>query len=476
MRFDWEKRATPEGLLQIHRNQKREASDQILKEYNSQSNNDKCRAQWEEASKGKAQLVAYTLQEQHRVSEDKNASPKPPPRSLPVADFLRQEIEEKQAVRAAEKQIAARRREALLQQAAAIAVEQDNRRQAQAQEHRLTKLKERDPELREYMRKLRDKELAAEWEQHQKEKLISMQKVTTAPNLKNTSSCILLGGLKPAQDKKSTQEDVLNDLKLQLKESQRKKAEEISENAAMEAALRQQWDQEEAAAVQKEQEKREMQREFLESAELTRKEQIKRNLERSKAEAEADKRLVTDVKLQEHQETAEDSCAKIKLREDAEKELIRLRAKREDLNAKIEAEKRAERLRLAQEAQDHAESAKEQTRRVQHQAQEILKVNQGLMEAERAKKKVVTEENMTTRSLMDENAVESCAQKAASKQAQRAEAVRISTELAAQIAAKKVRAATQGDLEKAHEDEQRIIEEERRRLVAETIAAFKTSI
>ncbi|KAL4549674.1 hypothetical protein Ndes2526B_g04670 [Nannochloris sp. 'desiccata'] len=74
---------------------------------------------------------------------------------------------------------------------------------------------------------------------------------------------------------------------------------------------------------------------------------------------------------------------------------------------------------------------------------------------------------------MGEIALESGAQKAASKQAQRAEAVRISTQLAAQIAAKKVRAATQSDLEKTHEDEQRAIEEERRRLVAEAIAAYK---
>jgi hypothetical protein len=479
MTFDWEKRATAEGLLQIHRNQIREASDQILKEYTSQSSSNKCRAQWEEASKGKAQLVAYILQEeQHRVSKDKNALPETSTRSLSVADILRQELEEKQALRTAEKQLAARRREALLQQATAIATEGDTKREAQAQERRLTVIKKRDPELREYMRKLRDKELAEDWEQQHKEKLISIQNVTTADDPKSIRSCILLPGasLNPAlskEDKKSAQKGVLDDLKLQLKESQGRKAEERSKNAAIEAALRQQWDQEEEAAVRKEQEKMEMQREFLESADFTRKEQIKYGLERAMEEAEGEKRLVTDIKLQQQQEMVHDSCAKMKLREDAGRELMRVRAQKEDLNTKIDAEKRAERLRLAQEAQNHAESIKEQTRRRQHQAQEIFNANQALIEAERAKKQVVTEENTSLRTIMDGNTVASHAQKATLKQAQRAEAVRISTQLAAQIAAKKVRAATQSDLEKAHEDEQRAIEEERKRLVDETIAAFK---
>ncbi|KAG7666837.1 hypothetical protein NADE_003364 [Nannochloris sp. 'desiccata'] len=475
MRFDWEPRATAEGLLQIHRNQKRESSDQGLKEYTSQSRADKCRAQWEEASQGKAQLVASTLREEPWV-EDKNASPGPPTRSLPVADILKQDLEEKQALKAAEKQLAAVRREALLQQAATIAAERDSRREAQVQEHKLTVLKNRDPEVRECIRKLRDKELAAEWEQHQKEKLILIQKAKSANDPKSTSSCILPGGLTTVlsrEDKKHTQKNELSDLKLQIKESQRRKAEERSENAAMEAALRQQWDREEAAAVREEQEKMEIQREFLKSAEITREWQTKQASKRAMAEAKAEKRLVTDIKLQQQQETAKHSSAKIKLREDAERELINLTAKSEDRNTRIEAEKRSERLRLAQEAQKHAESAKEQTLRRQQQAHAILKVNQALIEVERVKKQALTVEDMNIRRRMGEIALESGAQKAASKQAQRAEAVRISTQLAAQIAAKKVRAATQSDLEKTHEDEQRAIEEERRRLVAEAIAAYK---
>jgi hypothetical protein len=149
MRFDWEPRPTPEGLLQIHRNQKREASDQSLRDYTSQSTSQKSRSQWEESSQRKAQLVAQTL-EQHESSvfqattiSSSSSEAEPRPRNNPpVHVVLQRDEEEKKARRAAEKEVAARRREVLIQQAEAIAAEREKLREAQAQENRLKLLKE----------------------------------------------------------------------------------------------------------------------------------------------------------------------------------------------------------------------------------------------------------------------------------------------------------------------------------------------
>jgi hypothetical protein len=475
MRFDWEPKPTPEGLLQIERNQRRAASDQILKEFTSQSSTDKSRSQWEESSQRKAQLVARILYEEQQQAEsraNKDALSGPLPRNPPVAEILRQESEEKQAFRAAEKELAAQRREALLQQAAAIASTRESKREAQAQKNRLAALRERDPEVKEFVRKLREKELAREWEQQQKANRILPYEEVPTDDIKHTSLPGAQLGL-TTHDKITKQEAVRAELNLQLEESQRRKVLERSEILALEAALQREWKQQEEAALQEEQGKLDIQHDFFKSVEAARAWQLNQASERAMAEAEVEKRLLADTKLRQQQDTVKDSNAKIRLREERERQLEGLKASKQVNNARNKAEKQTERLRLAQEAQKHVELLKEQTRRRQQQAQEILKVNEALIEADRARKQALVEENTSIRNALDEITVEGSSHNAAAKQAQRGEAVEISTQLAAQIAAKEVRKAALNALEKAHKEEERMIEEERKRLVTEAIAAYK---
>ena len=482
MRFDWEPRPIPEGLVQIQRNQKRDAADQNLKDYTNQSTQYTSRSQWEEASQRKSQLVAQILQqgEQERVLQAKNNNNSlEQPHNLSVIDVLRKESAEKRALRTAEKELAALRREALLQQAAAIAAAKESQREALAQESRLTALKERDPEVQEYMRKIRAKELAEDWEKQQKEKLLTLHEKSRASEkesgggggLPSTSSSFVLQG--GAINVGPSKEKLLEDLKLQLEEFKSRKAEEKSKNAEIEALVQRKWGQDKEAAIKEEQERIEKQLEFLENMEIERKWQIKQISERALAEAEAEKQLVAEIKLKQSQAVAESSNAKIQRQEETERELQERKDAENALRAKNVAEKQAERLRLAEEAQKYAQSVQEESQRRQQQAQEILKVNQALVEAERLKKQALIDENICMRSAADENAGQRSSEKGVAKQAQRAEAALFSSQLAAQIKAKEVKSAAQSALEKARQDHNKIIEEERRRLITEAIAAYK---
>lgn len=478
MRFDWEPRPIPEGLVQIQRNQKRDAADQNLKEYTNQSTHYTCRSQWEEASQRKSQLVSQILKQgdQERVLQTKNTSNSSKQQhTLSVVDILRKESDEKRALRTAEKELAAQRREALLQQAAAIAATRESQREALAQESRLTALKERDPEVQEYIRKIRARELAEEWEQQQKEKLLTVQEGSLASEKESglaskSSSFVLQGG---AVSVGQSKEKLLEDLKLQLEEFKSRKAEEKFKNAEIEALMHRKWEEDKEAAIKEEQERIEKQLEFLESVEIERQWQLKQASKRAMAEAEAEKQLLAEIKLKQSQAVAENSNAKIQRREETERELQERRDADDALRAKLVAEKQAERLHLAQEAQKYAESVQEENQRRQQQAQEILKVNQALVEAERLKNQALIEEDICMRSAADENAEHRSAEKAVAKQAQRAEAALFSSQLAAQIKAKEVKSASQSASEKARQDHNKIIEEERRLLITEAIAAYK---
>ena len=252
MKFDWERRSTPEGLLQIARNQKRADQDRELNQFTAQHASLKFKSQWE----SKQILVTSNTNTTHAPSD---ALPKAP-RAL-VVDELRREEQEKRDARLAQKTGAFQRREALLQQALAGKLHSASDQFKTENPHGI---KDDYPELRDHVRAASSKKLVTEWDQQVKERneRLATAKCGTVP----TAAGNFLSALGQNEvDRASRIRDMLlRDLEGQVNEAERRKMEEILERTKTQQQLQEQWRRTEAAATEIEIQQREKQRHFVE--------------------------------------------------------------------------------------------------------------------------------------------------------------------------------------------------------------------
>ena len=160
----------PEGLKQIHRNQRRHQQDQALREYIHEIKRAESHSTWIDTSRAKSEQVKRMMGDcggvdSHLGVHDPHLRPRPPA----VVDELRREEQEKKESREAEKAAAAHRREALLQQAAATRAAKEEERMARMRQLENEALMRNVPEFKEKMRRDQCKQLTAEWQRQQEQ-------------------------------------------------------------------------------------------------------------------------------------------------------------------------------------------------------------------------------------------------------------------------------------------------------------------
>lgn len=351
-RFDWEPRPQPRGLVEIQRTQKREESNQKLREFTAEAASQKLRSQWEVTSQNKAEYVAQTLASSSETSGPTKGTSSSQPRPL-VADELRREVEEKKAAREAEKAAAARRREVLLQQAAEMAATLEAKRNEKVNEATRKAVLNDSFEIQDYTRASQARQQAAVWNQQLEDKRQAALRSRKEDHMtSNTTSFLTTIGERDNTYAHTMKSQLERDLDGQLEEAERRKAEEDSANAAVLAQLQAQWQRENETSAKLEQEKRKDQIIFNEMADkvaIWRKEESSR---RAAAAAELERTMVAAAYQQGHQDKLLEAEQREKRRQEVEAELDEwLEAKERAAAAEAIVEKKLIEQQQAEQAQ-----------------------------------------------------------------------------------------------------------------------------